>query len=125
MKFIFILIILFINALLWSFVFMGGSSQNKGEGSSYQQRYDRKIQKNLSELRKKNNCTGNKSKEIFPSENTQKALIKLYLKNNKIFKAACDQAKNSPRERWFNRFENEEYKVKREKNLDLFSLVNW
>jgi len=115
MKIIFILIILFINALFWSFISMGGSSRHEGEGSSSkrqaQQKYENKIKNNLEYLKEKNKCTGKEDKVIYPSQEAQKELIKLYWDNNERFRDALEMAKNPNGERFFDRFASEEYKV--------------
>uniref|UniRef100_A0A915NFU2 Uncharacterized protein n=1 Tax=Meloidogyne floridensis TaxID=298350 RepID=A0A915NFU2_9BILA len=97
---------------------MGGSSRNKGEGSSsskqYKQEYENKIKNNLNALKKKNKCTVKKNKVIYPSQETQEELIQLYLDNNEKFRDAFKMAENPNGERFFDRFASEEYKVNRE-----------
>ncbi|CAK5044081.1 unnamed protein product [Meloidogyne enterolobii] len=94
---------------------MGGSSRHKGEGSSSRieitQKYNNKIKNNLEYLKKKNECTGRKDKVIYPNDKTQKDLIEDYVKNKKKFGDALEMAKNRNGKQWFDRFENEEYKV--------------
>ncbi|CAK5033833.1 unnamed protein product [Meloidogyne enterolobii] len=90
---------------------MGGSSRHKGEGSSLRE-YDNKIRNNLADIKKKNKCTGKKMKEVYPSDKTQKALIELYKKNNEKFRDAVNMTKNRNKKCWFDRIEDEEYKVK-------------
>jgi len=115
MKIIFIFIILFINALFWNFISTSGTSRHEGEGSSsrrqYMQEYTNKIKNNLAELKKKNECTVKKNKVIYPSDKTQKELIKLYLDNNEKFRDAVNMTKNPKIKRWFDRIEDEEYLV--------------
>uniref|UniRef100_A0A915MAX3 Uncharacterized protein n=1 Tax=Meloidogyne javanica TaxID=6303 RepID=A0A915MAX3_MELJA len=93
---------------------MGGSSRNKGEGSSsskqYKQEYENKIKNNLNALKKKNKCTVKKNKVIYPSQETQEELIQLYLDNNEKFRDAFKMAENPNGERFFDRFASEEYK---------------
>uniref|UniRef100_A0A915NID6 Uncharacterized protein n=1 Tax=Meloidogyne floridensis TaxID=298350 RepID=A0A915NID6_9BILA len=116
MKIIIIFIILFINALFWSFVSTSSSSRHKGEGSTsrrqYMQEYKNKMNNRLEQLKEKNGCTGYENREINPNGKTQIKLIKLYLKNNEKFRDAVNMTKNPKIKRWFDRIEDEEYKSK-------------
>ena len=62
-------------------------------------------------LKEKNKCTGKEDKVIYPSQEAQKELIKLYWDNNERFRDALEMAKNPNGERFFDRFASEEYKV--------------
>ncbi|CAK5017885.1 unnamed protein product [Meloidogyne enterolobii] len=103
---------------------MGGSSRNKGEGSSSTRRQMRQIfsdiyKNNLADLKKKNKCTGKKMKEVYPSEDTQKDLIEDYVKKNEKFRDALKMTKNLKIKRLLNRFEDEEYKVNMNKMIGI------